>query len=100
MKRLALLLFLLLPLGLTTVIPNEEILDESSLASLYPNYYAGMSFYTREDFNDFYQYRMNWGWDGCHNNDYYSAHTTYAWEGYNIDNRVYFNLIPMELYTN
>ena len=75
-----------------------NVMGEEALAGLYPNYYPGMSFYTREDYNDYLEYHMNWGNDG-YNDGMFSAYSS-GWNGYTIDTRVYYNLVPGELIIN
>lgn len=76
-----------------------DIMGESQLALIYPNYYPGMTFYTREDYSDSYEYWMNWGEDGNHYYDLYSAYSP-SDDGFNIDKRIYYDLVPGELTVN
>ena len=80
----------------TTIV---DVLSESQIASLYPNYYAGMSYFTRDNYSETVKYRMNWGNADNNENGLYSTYLT-DWNGYVYAPRVYYNLYPGELNIN
>ncbi|MBR1435203.1 MAG: C10 family peptidase [Bacteroidales bacterium] len=83
------------------LIPPDSVVvnvyNESELASIFPNYYAGMSFTGRDNEIEAVLYFMNWGLDGAHKYDLYFAEPVNSWEGYNTTKAIHYNLSPWEL---
>lgn len=83
----------MIPEGATIV----DIIPESQLALLYPNYYPGMVYHVRDGYIDFAKFGMNFGDNGSHKWDFYSVLPNSSWEGYDIIKAIHYSLSPGDL---
>lgn len=83
----------MIPEGATIV----DLMPESQLALLYPNYYPGMVYHVRDGYIDIAKLWMNFGDNGLHQWDLYSVLPNSSWDGYDIIKAIHYNLSPGDL---
>lgn len=74
-----------------------DLMSESQLASLYPDYYPGKVIHERDGYLDLLYYKMNFGDNGVRKGNYYSVWPYSSWEGYDSIKSIHYNLSPGDL---
>lgn len=72
--------------------------DYSTLLSLYPGLYPGMTTIENQTLYSSY-YLMNWGYDGSWDDGLYSMLYP-SWHGFDENKTINYNLVPKELLLN